>query len=148
MPNFLSSGFFFRVRLGVWQELSPILGAHIHRKMEEKTPYIHRVPPKKSHWVKILAPGRNRAPKTYVNQKYQKLDYIRHFHVIPKFPLTIMRRSGAGFYEFCTIFTIFERIGSHKVCAEQTGCVKLNHTTRVVNVLHHKLHIVTDTKVT
>ena len=58
---------------------------------------------KKSHWVKILAPGRNRTPRTYVNQKYQKLDYVKHFHVIPKFPLTIMRRPGAGF----TIFALF-----------------------------------------
>ena len=116
--------------------------------MEGKTPYIYRVPPKKSHWVKILAPGRNRTPKTYVNQKYHKLDYIRHFHVIPKFPLTIMRRSGAGFYEIRTILTISERIGSHEFCGEQTESFKLDHTTHVVNVSHRKLHIVTDTKVT
>ena len=116
--------------------------------MEEKTACIHRVPPQKSHWVKILAPDRNRTPKTYVNQKYHKLDYIRHFHVIPKFPLTIMRRSGAGFYEIRTILTISERIGSHKFCGEQTECFKLDHTTHVVNVSHRKLHIVTDTKVT
>ena len=44
----------------------------------------HWPPLKKSHRVKNLAPGGNRPPRTYINQNWTKLDYVKHFQVKPK----------------------------------------------------------------
>ena len=50
-------------------------------KLKVKIPEIG--PPKKSHQVKKLAPGWNQSPGTQFNQKFKKLDYVKHFHVKP-----------------------------------------------------------------
>ena len=102
--------------------------------------------PKKSHQVKKMALGGNETPKTYGNQKYIDLDYVRNFQVNLKFPLTSSRQSTVVFASFTSII----RSHTNKTPQELYSETNLKSATCSARLLSSfsKLHIVTDVKVT